>query len=187
MAKSGRPKKPGARYRCGKRTIQQRQEDAREVAIEARMRVFGVSKEIAALAEMGSPLGRLLHWKVITNAQADAGYDFAVTMRDYLATAQLQRPTQGKAGFVPSQRTSSEQELDPAETAKLRGRESKARAYMEALAEIDRTDPFSGPTSTSVVWDVCVNENDREGEAAIGALRVGLNAIHRVLYGRKAA
>lgn len=180
MAKSGRPKKPGERYKCGKRTIHQRHDDARSVGIEARMRVFGVSREIAALAEMGSPLGRLLHWKYITNSQADAGYDFAVTMRDYLATAQLQRPTQGKAGFVPTVRA-SQGSPEP-----VRG-ETKARDYMEALAELDRSDPLSTPTATSVVWDVCVNENDRPGEAAIGALRVGLNAIHRVLYGRKAA
>lgn len=176
----GRKPKPGRRYKCGKRHPSAIQEDMRRVAIEWRMKAFGVSKEIAALAEMGSPLGRLLHWKVITNAQADAGYDFAVTMRDYLATAQLQRPGQGKAGFIPVQRSSGDSQ-EP-----VRG-EAKARAYMEALAEIDRADRLSSPTSTSVVWDVCINENDRMQDEEIGALRVGLNAIHRVLYGRRAA
>lgn len=180
MTKPGRPAKSGRRYKCGKRHPSAIQEDMRRTAVEARMRVFGVSKEIAALAEIGSPLGRLLHCKFITNSQADAGYDFAVTMRDYLATANLQRPTQGKAGFIPVQRSSGESQ-EP-----VRG-ETKARAYMEALGEIDRCDRLSTPTSTSVVWDVCINENDRKSEAEIGALRVGLNAIHRVLYGRRAA
>jgi hypothetical protein len=144
------------------------------------MRIFGISKDLAGNPDMGSPLGRLVHWKVISQAQADAGYDFAVTMRDYLATAQLQRPTQGKAGFIPTQRSSGDSQ-EP-----TRG-EVKAKAYMEALAEIDRTDPFSGPSATSVVWDVCINETDRRSVAEIGALRVGLNAVHRVWYGRKAA
>jgi hypothetical protein len=181
MTKRGRPTKSGERYPCGKRTPTAIQEDMRKVALEARMRIFGISKELAGNSDMGSPLGRLVHWKVISQAQADAGYDFAVTMRDYLSTAQLQRPTQGKAGFIPTQRSSG----DSAEP--VRG-EVKAKLYMDALQEIDRVYTFrTAPTATSVVWDVCINETDRRSIAEIGALRVGLNAVHRVWYGRKAA
>lgn len=180
MAKRGRKKKPGARYNCGKRHPSALRDEVTRTAIDGRMRTLGVSREVAALADIGSPLGRLLHWNFVTQNQADAGYDFAVTLRNYLATAQLQRPGQGKAGFIPAQRASGES------PAPVRG-EAKARAYMEALAEIDRSDPYSSPTATSVVWDICINEADRMREADIGALRVGLNAIYRIMYGRKAA
>jgi hypothetical protein len=150
-----------------------------QTAVEARMRVFGVSRDVAQTDAMGSPLQRLQHYKIISPEQAIAGYDFAFTMREYLATAKLQKPSQGKAGFVPATPDNSE---GPA----VRG-ESKAKEYMVELREIDRLDGNMAFTTTSVVWDVCVNENDRRSEAEIGALRVGLNAIHRVMYGRKAA
>jgi hypothetical protein len=143
------------------------------------MRTMGITRDLAGNPNMGSPLGRLLHWKYITNAQADAGYDFAVTMRDYLSTGQLQRPTQGKAGFVPTVRASSDSE------GPVRG-ESKAKAYMEALKQVDLLEPHQ-ETATSVVWDVCISERDRMEEKALGLLRCGLNAIGRVMYGRKAA
>lgn len=176
---AGRPKKPGKRYPCGKRTIGQRQEDIVSTAVEGRMRTMGISRELAKDPNMGSPLGRLLHWKCITSAQADAGYEFAVTMRDYLATGQLQRPSQGKAGFVPTIRSSG----DSAEP--VRG-ESKAKAYMEALKDVDLLEPGQ-ESATSIVWDVCISEKDRTDEKSIGLLRCGLNAINRVNYGRKAA
>lgn len=171
-----------------------------QTAVEGRMRAYGLKpdkqyivrdekgeiessltgEQIAKSNIMGSALGRLQHWRVISEDQAIAGHDFAAIMRDYLATANLQRPTQGKAGFIPSQRASS----DSGEP--VRG-EMKARAYMEALGEIDRTDPFSAPTATSIVWKVCIEDQDVHGDYEPGALRVGLNAIHRIMYGRKAA
>ncbi len=177
--KPGRKPKPGSRYPCGKRTISQRQEDIISVAIEGRMRTMGISRELAKDPNMGSPLGRLLHWKYITAAQADAGYSFAQVMREYISSAKLQRGSPAKANFVPGQ-------PDNGEGPSIRG-EGTAKRYTEALAEIDRSDPFSAPTVTSIVWRVCYEEKDCHDEKERGALRVGLNAIHRILYGRKAA
>lgn len=174
MARAGRPRKTGQRYKCGKRTPTAIQDDMRRVALEARMRIFGVSREDAGKDVIGSPLGRLLHWKLITQAQVDAGYDFALTMREYLAGADSPRPTQGKASFLPSLRSSS----DSAEPTKG---ETKARAYMEALRDVDALD-FRALTATSVVWDVCISENDRMRDEELGQLRAGLNAIGRVMY-----
>ena len=102
--KTGRKRKPGRRYASGDRVKAVRQDETRRVALEARMRVFGVGPELAGRDVMGSPLGRLLHWKIITPAQAEAGYDFALTLRDYLAASEGQRPSQGKASFLPSMR-----------------------------------------------------------------------------------
>lgn len=170
--KTGRKRKPGHRYACGDRTTAVRQDEARRVALEARMRVFGVSLETAGRDAMGSPLGRLLHWSIITPAQADAGYDFALTIRGYLATSGGQRPSQGRAAFLPAQGGSSDRDM-PVSI------QEKARAYMEALREVDALDPKS-PSATSIVWDVCVSENDRMRDSELGLLRSGLNAICRI-------
>lgn len=170
--KAGRKRKPGRRYASGDRVKAVRQEEVRRTALEARMRVFGVSLEMAGRDAMGSPLGRLLHWNIITPAQADAGYDFALTLRDYLAASGGQRPSQGKAGFLPALGSPGDHDM-PTRI------QDKARAYMEALREVDITEPTS-PSATSIVWDVCISENDRMREKELGLLRSGLNAISRV-------
>jgi hypothetical protein len=172
--RAGRKRKPGRRYASGDRVKAVRQDEVRRVALEARMRVFGVSSELASRDVMGSPLGRLLHWKIITPAQADAGYDFALTMRDYLAAAGGQRPSQNKASILPSFRGSNGSDA-PVRSA------GRARAYMEALREIDTLDP-AVPSATSIVWDVCISENDRMRDTELGLLRSGLNALSRVLH-----
>jgi hypothetical protein len=172
--RTGRKRKPGCRYASGDRVKTVRQDEVRRVALEARMRVFGVSSELASRDAMGSPLGRLLHWNIITPAQADAGYDFALTMRDYLATAGGQRPSHNKASFLPSFRESNAGD-GPVKSA------GRARAYMEALREIDMLDR-AAPSATSIVWDVCISENDRMRDVELGLLRSGLNALSRVLH-----
>ncbi len=173
MAKRGRKKKPGARHKCGKRKVSAIQDDMRSVVVEARMRIYGVGLELAKRDTLGSPLGRLLHWHIITPAQAGAGYDFASTLRGYLAASNGQRPSQGKAGFVPTVGgTAGDRDM----SAHI---QERARAYMEALREVDTLDPTS-PSATSIVWDVCISENDRMRDKELGLLRAGLNALSRV-------
>lgn len=172
--KAGRKRKPGRRYASGDRVVAVRQDEARRVALEARMRVFGVSSELASREVMGSPLGRLLHWNIITPAQADAGYHFALTMRDYLAATGGQRPSQNKASLLPVLRGSGGSDIEVKA-------ESRARAYMDALREVDMLESCS-PSATSIVWDVCISENDRMRDKELGLLRSGLNALSRVLH-----
>ena len=59
--------------------------------------------------------------------------------------------------------------------------ETRARAFMEALREVDTLDA-SQPSATSIVWDVCIAENDRMRDAELGLLRSGLNALSRVIH-----
>lgn len=172
--RAGRKRKPGRRYASGDRVKAVREEEARRVALEARMRVFGVGLELACRDVMGSPLGRLLHWNIITPAQADAGYDFALTMRDYLAASEGQRPSQSRASFLTSMRGTAGPE-GPVRS------QARARLYMEALREVDSLSPTS-PSATSIVWDVCISENDRMRDKELGLLRSGLNALSRILH-----
>jgi hypothetical protein len=188
----GRPKKPGKRYPCGKRTIGQRQEDIIGVAVAGRLNEHGLKadkvyrthkddegmtgRQIAETNILGSPLNKLLHWRVITQEQANAGNSFAAVMRDYLSSAKLQKSSPSKANFVPGQ-------PDNGEGPPVKG-EATAKRYMEALAEVDRSSPLSRPTVTSIVWRACYEEKDVHGDIERGALRVGLNEIHRINYGR---
>jgi hypothetical protein len=172
--RAGRKRKPGRRYASGDRVNAVRQDEVRRVALEARMRVFGISSELASRDVMGSPLGRLLHWNIITPAQADAGYDFALTLREYLAATGGQQASQNRASFLPSFRGSGGAD-GPVKSA------GRARAYMEALRDVDTLDP-AAPSATSIVWDVCISENDRMRDVEFGLLRSGLNALGRVLH-----
>jgi hypothetical protein len=170
--RAGRKRKPGGRYASGDRMNAVRQDEVRRVALEARMRVFGISGELASRDVMGSPLGRLLHWNIITPVQADAGYDFALAMRDYLAAIGTRPTSQSQASFLTSLKGAGMPDMP-------RKVETRARAYMEALREVDMLDP-SSPSATSIVWDVCVSENDRLGDKELGLLRSGLNALSRL-------
>ena len=59
--------------------------------------------------------------------------------------------------------------------------QARARLYMEALREVDSLGPTS-PSATSIVWDVCISENDRMRDKELGLLRSGLNALSRILH-----
>jgi hypothetical protein len=52
---------------------------------------------------------------------------------------------------------------------------------MDALREVDARER-AAPSVTSIVWDVCISENDRMRDAELGLLRSGLNALSRVLH-----
>jgi hypothetical protein len=181
--RAGRKRKAGRRYASGDRVKAVRQDEVRRVALEARMRLFGISGETAARDAMGSPLGRLMHWNMISPAQADAGYGFACAMRDYLAAIGSRPTSQSQARFLSPNRGACAPDM-PAEV------EARAKACMQALREVDLIDPLS-PSTTSIVWDVCVSENDRLGHRELGLLRTGLNALNRLsrrglVAGRKA-
>lgn len=199
---AGRPRKPGERYPCGKRTPAQvaadqrrEQEEIVRPAVEARMKIFKVPRKVAKSNAMGSPLHRLEYWGLIKPSQADAGHSFAEVLREYKELPKAQH----KAGFIPAV-GGNESDETPGMAALNRRIESRAKAYMEALAEVDQCSgaflrncgandkPWRSVRScTAIVWDVCVRLQDIHGDIEIGALRVGLNAIARVINGRKAA
>jgi hypothetical protein len=173
--KAGRKKKPGRRYPSGDRMKTVREDESRRVALEARMRIFGVGRELAARDVMGSPLGRLLHWNIITPVQADAGYNFALTMRAHLRASEGQRPGQSRASFVPPAHGTAANHCP-------QRFENTARSFLEVLSAVDSLDPVA-PSATSIVWDVCVFEHDRMRVKELCLLRLGLNAIAHIIHG----
>lgn len=63
---------------------------------------------------------------------------------------------------------------DGSETAPAR-----ARAFMGALVNVD-SGPVT-PSTASIVWDVCVSENDRMRDCELQRLRAGLDAISGIV------
>ena len=182
--KSGRKKKPGLRYgkngrltRAARRANEvAQQEDTMETAIDARRRHYDVSRSAAKQPDMGFPLGRLRKWDYISQPQYEAGTKFADAMRAYLSSKI------GKGATV------SAQDLDrhgASLTERPVQREDEARAYIEALAELDRQHSRKRST-TSIIWEICLTEHAGQmDQGEIGAMREGLNAIDRVIKRRE--
>jgi hypothetical protein len=189
MGQPGKKKTGGNRYSSGRKRPP-KPEDAREVAIEARKRVFGVSDDDARHTEVGYTLGRLYKRGLLPDPRGAnsrqaanllaAGNEFAETMRLFMLSAGLGSPTPVA--------------LDP---NRVRGRggdkpvmgQSKARLYCDALKEVDRINyqlvKCKMPSAWEMVWQVCVCERDETlfpmTPAELGVLREGLNAIYRMM------
>jgi hypothetical protein len=188
----GPKKKPGYRYRNGHLTRSAIAEDVMETATQARMRIFGISKDDAqckvpsgdkeAKAEQrlginwGFPLGRLYKIGYIQKDQFIAGNTFAEHMRSYMLSKGIGAAT--AAAFDMDRRGASLSER-PVQ------HESEARQYMEALAEIDRLNP-SNRSATAMMWDTCMSEGSEHfTPKEMGIFREGLNAIARVIARRE--
>jgi hypothetical protein len=177
MTKRGRKAKPGKRYAKNRRlTREARQEDVMETATEARMRHYHLSKTAARDPDQGFPLGRLHKRGYISQAQYEAGNKFADAMRAYLGSKI------GSTGTAPAQDVNRR---GASLTDRPVQREDEARAYMDALADLDRLHSCRRST-TSIVWEVCLTEHaGHMDENEIGRMREGLNAIGRVILRRE--
>ncbi len=80
MAISGRKRKPGKRYPCGKRTREETEKDAMSTVIEARRRHFGVTAKQARDERLGTALGRLAFRELISEEQYQAGLAFGAAL-----------------------------------------------------------------------------------------------------------
>lgn len=176
MTKPGRPRKKGKRYKNGRLTRAANQEDAMETVTEARMRHYAVGRATARQPDIGFPLGRLRRRGYISQVQYEAGVKFAEAMSAYL------KSKLGASGTAPAQ------DMDRRGASLTEGsvqREDEARAYIDALAEIDRTNACSR-SATSILWDVCLTEySGHMDENEIGQMREGLNAIARAIDRRQ--
>lgn len=168
-----------------------------EVAIQARMRVFGISREEAmgkvkksasdddrlqAKIEerlginWGSSLGRALKRGHIKQVQFVAGRTFAEHMRAYMLSKGIGAPT--PPAFDPLRRGASLKEGPVLH-------EREVREYLEALAEVDRAN-IRGRSATFIVMEICLRDGSEHlSELERGIFREGLNAIAKVLERRE--
>lgn len=171
MAKAGRKRKQNVeRYDSG----DPKPQDARETAIEARQRLFGMSREVAVRQESGTAVGRALQNGIISQDQHDAANEWHARQREYsLALGSRKQRSSSEFGGPSGYDGRSGDEPDyiaHCERAKLRYGEVR-RAAMEA-------DPQG-----LMALEVWVLE-DRAEYGLLGALRVACNAIARVIKDR---
>lgn len=181
--KSGRKRKPGLRYPCGRLKRQETERDAMATALAARQRRYGVTAAQARDARFGSSLGRLNIQELISDQQYDAGVAFGQLYQAHHAITGLPTPTPRSVtaimiavGLVEGFAT-----IDaPEETIeKLRGRFDAAT---DALDQCDRDNRRSMGRKPSLLLYrvVCADEDTTLWpESDIGNLRLALNALAR--------
>jgi len=172
----GRKRKAGARFPGGKmrpRPTGERVEDIVAVARDARRRVFGLSTTDALRPEAGEVAGRLCLSGEITRAQYEAALAYEAMRRNYnralgarrvVSSSQILDPLGGAA---PAMR---DEAVDEARVRKAIDVHDRVRAALNACSE-----PLA-----QMVLDAVVLEG-RTMWSHIGTLRVGLNAVGRVL------
>ena len=180
---SGRKRKTGKRYPCGKRTRQELEKDAVSVAIAARRRHFGVTAKQAKDERLGTALGRLAFRELISESQYQAGLAFGQLYRDHHATVGLPSPSpRSVAGLLINEGIFGASPSEPVLEVidKLKRRFAAATFALDAC---DRDHRMStGRRPTLLVYRVICSDEDAMHwpEEDIGNLRVALNALVRV-------
>lgn len=182
--KTGRKRKPGLRYPCGRLKRPETERDAMATALAARQRHYGVTAAQARDARFGSSLGRLNVGKQISDEQYDAGLRFGQLYQAHHAIIGLPTPTPRSvtaimiaAGLVEGFATIEA----PEETIE------KLRACFDsatnALDQCDRDNRMTRGRKPSLLLyrSVCVDEDTTLwGECDLGNLRLALNCLARV-------
>lgn len=181
--KTGRKRKSGLRYPCGRLKRQETERDAMATALAARQRHYGVTAAQARDARFGSSLGRLNIQELITNEQYDAGVVFGQLYQAHHAIMGLPTPSPRSvtaimiaAGLVEGYVTTDA----PEETIeKLRERFGGAT---DALDKCDRENrQNTGRKPSLLLYRVICADEDTTLWCAndIGNLRLALNYLAR--------
>jgi len=182
--KTGRKRKPGLRYPCGRLKKQETERDAMATALVARQRHYGVTAAQARDARFGSSLGRLNIMEMISDKQFDAGVRFARLYFAHHVISGLPTPTpQSVSGlmiYVGMIEDYGSIEADDDYVRKLR---RQFEAATDMLDQCDRDNRMAAGRKPSllVYRVVCADEDTTlwpEGD--LGNLRVALNYLVRV-------
>jgi hypothetical protein len=175
VRRPGRKRKLDAPRRTDGKAV--RQEDARETAIEARVRLFGISREQALRQEGGTAIGRAYDNKDISRDQYEACMEWLVRLDAYEWAILVQRHRSasdfgGIRGHDGSDGT-DERYVETCNRARSRYGEIR-RWIMEADA------------LGLMALETWVKE-DKEAMTLLGSLRVAANAINRLMKLDRAA
>jgi len=178
--RAGRKRKLTIRYPNGRALAKPhhaRVESMLAVAIEARQRVFGLSVENATRVEAVDLLGRLRLSGEISEAQHAAGLAYAQEREDY-HRVMLSRPVPSAGDLERQPGFDGSDGSSPGYVAWCQGVEADYKAMRRALME-------TGDSLASMVVDGII-----DGTAMwdfLGTLRVGLNALARLVNQRAKA
>ncbi len=182
--RTGRKRKPGLRYPCGKLKREETEREAMATALGARQRHYGVTTAQARDPRLGSSLGRLNLQALISDPQYDAGVKFAQLHQAHHAIIGLPAPNPRSvtaimiaAGLVAGI-TTTEAPEDTIENLRKR-----FDAATDALDQCDRDHRMVRGRNPSLLLYrvVCADEDTTLWpECDLGNLRVALNALARI-------
>ena len=182
--KTGRKRKPGLRYPCGRLKRQETERDAMATALSARQRHYGVTAAQARDARFGSSLGRLNLQSQISDQQYDAGLRFARLYFAHHVINGLPTPSpQSVSGlmiYVGLLEGYGSVETDDEYVQKLR---KQFNAATDMLDQCDRDHRMAAGRKPSLLLYrvVCTDEDTTLWpESDIGNLRIALNYLARV-------
>jgi len=182
--KTGRKRKPGLRYPCGRLKRQETERDAMATALTARQRHYGVTAAQARDARFGSSLGRLNLQSLIGDQQYDAGLRFARLYFAHHVINGLPTPSpQSVSGlmiYVGLLEGYESVETDDEYAQKLR---RQFNAATDMLDQCDRDHRMAAGRKPSLLLYrvVCTDEDTTLwSETDIGNLRIALNYLARV-------
>ena len=182
--KTGRKRKTGLRYPCGRLKKQETERDAMATALEARQRHYGVTAAQARDARFGSSLGRLNLMEMISEQQFDAGVRFARLYFAHNVILGLPTPTpQSVSGlmiYVGMIEDYGSTEADDDYVLKLR---KQFNAATDMLDQCDRDHRMSTGRKPSLLLYrvVCADEDTTLwAQSDLGNLRIALNYLARV-------
>ena len=182
--KTGRKRKSGLRYPCGRLKKQETERDAMATALAARQRHYGVTAAQARDARFGSSLGRLNMQELISDQQYDAGVRFARLYYAHHVLSGLPTPTpQSVSGlmiYVGLLEGYGTIETDDDYVRKLR---RQFDAATDALDQCDRDHRMcAGRKPSLLLYRVVCTDEDTTlwPESDLGNLRIALNHLARV-------
>ena len=179
----GRKRKSGKRHPCGKRIRAEIERDGMRTVLEARQRHYGVTARQARDERLGTALGRLAFWDLISPVQYEAGLKFGELYQRHHLVQGLPLPNpRSIAGLmiVAGMSSGSSPEPDCDVVARIRDRFDVAT---DALDACDRDNRMARGRKPSLLLYriVCVDEDTTLWPASdLGNLRVALNALARV-------
>lgn len=160
----GRKRKATDRYPNGQ-PKKQTEQKIMETAVNARMRVFGLTERDAKQQFAGTFVGRVHMEGDLSRDQLEAAHTYAQTVMAYRTAIQSpERLRNGRSGDMDDQEY----------TNRCKAAESRFNAMVKALREVDRTE---GTNCLGVLEPAVLRDADMHH--MLGHLRIALNAIHR--------
>lgn len=179
----GRKRKLGLRHPCGKRMRQEIEKETKQVVINARQRLYGVTEKQADDQRLSSALGRLAVSKKISDLQYDAGLRFGELYHRHHRTIGLPIPTPRSIGgrLISGCRFGgSAIEPNPGSINRLKRRFEEAASVLDQADRNRHLSPGRPPTLLIYLL-VCVDDDTMLWpDEDLENLRAGLNALIQV-------
>lgn len=184
----GRKRKEGVERYPGGQIVREKELTEKEkaanvsVVVEARQRVFGIDPKDARSKDAGSAVGRLLLGGVLATEKqakdfAEAAEHFRLARQNYETAIDAKRLTTA-TDYTGTRQGRGSDESDPSYI-------TWCNAARRNYAELRRAILEADPLAMTMLEMTVIEDKEPRNEITMGALRSGLNAVHRVLRNRR--